>query len=90
MSTAQLMELWRENPAQQHLQTLATWQIPGDEKLQAQEFQDAVTRLQLQWTETRIARMPKIVDLGKEDRELLVQLQQRRQELIQALQGENS
>jgi hypothetical protein len=34
--------------------------------------------------------MPKIVDLGKEDRELLVQLQQRRQELIQALQGENS
>jgi DNA primase len=90
MSTAQLMELWRENPAQQHLQTLATWRIPGDEKQQAQEFQDAVTRLELQWTETRIARMPKIVDLGKEDRELLVQLQQRRQELIQALQGENS
>jgi len=90
MTTAQLMELWRDNPAQQHLQTLATWQIPGDEKQQAQEFQDAVTRLELQWTEVQIARMPKIVDLGKEDRVLLLQLQQRRQELIQALQGENS
>jgi len=90
MTTAQLMELWRDNPAQPHLRTLATWQIPGDEEQQAQEFQDAVTRLRLQWTEMQIGRMPKFVDLDKGDRTLLLQLQQRRQELIQALQGENS
>jgi DNA primase len=90
MTTAQLMELWRENPAQPHLRTLATWQIPGEEKQQAQEFQDAVTRLELQWTETQISRLPKIVDLSKDERALLLQLQQRRQALIQALQGENS
>lgn len=88
MTTAQLLELWREHPAQSHLRTLATWQLPGEEKKLAQEFRDAVTGLELQWTETQIARMPKIVDLGTGDREQLLRLQQRRQELIEALQGE--
>jgi len=88
MSTAQLLELWRENPAQSHLRTLATWQLPGEEKQQAQEFRDAVIGLELQWTEAQINRMPKIVDLEPEERTVLLQLQQRRQELITALQGE--
>jgi DNA primase len=88
MTTAQLLELWREHPAQSHLRTLATWQLPGEDKMLAQEFRDAVTGLELQWTETQIRQMPKIVDLGKDEKARLLQLQQRRQELIQTLQGE--
>ena len=90
MTTAQLLELWHEHPAQSHLNKLATWQLPGDPEQQAREFRDAVTGLELQWTESRIARMPKIVDLGTEERRELLALQQRRQELIDCLQGDES
>jgi len=86
MTTAQLLELWHENTAQSHLQTLATWQLPGEEKRLVQEFHDAVTGLKLQWTDMKIARMPKIVDLGPEERKELLALQHRRQVLIGALQ----
>jgi len=88
MTTAQLLELWHDHPAQAHLNTLATWQLPGEESRMAQEFTDAVTGLELQWTEAQIARMPKIVELDLEERNELLSLQQRRQELIGALQGE--
>jgi DNA primase len=88
MTTAQLLELWHDHAAQSHLNTLATWQLPGEESRLAQEFTDAVTGLELQWTDAQIARMPKIVDLGLEERKKLLLLQQRRQELIEALQGE--
>ena len=90
MTTAQLLELWYDNPAREHLEKLATWQLPGEEKRQAQEFRDAVTGLELQWTDAQIRRMPKIVELGPEDRKKLLALQQRRQQLIGALQGEAS
>jgi len=88
MTTAQLLELWHDHPAQSHLDTLATWQLPGEESRLAQEYRDAVTGLELQWTEALIARMPKIVEMTKEDRSILLSLQQRRQELIGSLQGE--
>jgi len=87
MTTAQLLELWRDRPAQSHLIKLATWKLHGDEDDLAREFQDAVTGLELQWVESRIGRMPKIVDLGPEDRKELLALQQRRQQLIGELQG---
>jgi DNA primase len=90
MTTAQLLELWNDHPAQSHLNTLATWQLPGEEKRLEQEFRDAVTGLELQWTEARIARMPKIVDLGQEERKNLLALQQLRQQLIGVLQGEEN
>ena len=90
MTTAQLLELWYDHPAQSHLNTLATWQLPGEEKRLEQEFRDAVTGLELQWTEARIARMPKIVDLGQEERTNLLALQQQRQQLIGVLQGEEN
>ena len=90
MTTAQLLELWHEHPAQSHLNTLATWQIPGDATQQAREFHDAITGLELQWTETRIGRMPKIIELGPEERQELVALQQHRQVLIENLQGRES
>ena len=88
MTTAQLLELWRDHPAQSHLNTLATWSLPGEEAKLVQEFTDAVTGLELQWTEAQISRMPRIVDLELEDRKKLLSLQQRRQQLIGALQGE--
>jgi DNA primase len=87
MTTAQLLELWRDRPAQSHLEKLATWQLQGDAAHLAREFHDTVTGLELQWVESRIARMPKIVDLGPEDRKELLALQQRRQQLIGDLQG---
>jgi DNA primase len=89
MTTAQLLELWHGHDAQTHLNTLATWQLPGEDPRLAQEFSDAVIGLELQWTEVQIARMPKIVDLGMDERKEFLLLQQRRQELIGALQGEN-
>jgi DNA primase len=82
MTTAQLLELWHDNPASAHLGKLATWRLPADEARAVREFRDAVTGLELQWTESRIGRMPKIVDLGPEDRATLLELQQRRQQLI--------
>ena len=90
MTTAQLLELWHEHPAQSHLNKLATWQLPGDESRMAQELRDAVTGLELQWTESRIARMPKIVELGAEEKQELLALQRHRQELIESLNGEKS
>ena len=89
MTTAQLLELWRDKPAHSHLQKLATWRLPGEEKRLEQEFRDAVTGLELQWTDSRIARMPKIVELNAEERKKLLALQQRRQELVDALQGDD-
>jgi DNA primase len=88
MTTAQLLELWREHPAQSHLKKLATWKLQGDEKNLAREFRDAVRGLELQWVDCRIGRMPKIVDLGPEDRQELLALQQRRQQLIGEIQDE--
>ncbi len=88
MTTAQLLEFWHEHPARSHLITLATWQFPGEEKLLAQEFQDAVTGVELQWTEMQIVHTPKIVDLGPDEKAALLQLQQHRQALIEVLQGE--
>ena len=89
MTTAQLLELWHGHAAQIHLDTLATWQLPGEDSRRAHELRDAVTGLELQWTEAQIARMPKIVDLGLEERQKLLLLQQQRQELIVILRGEN-
>jgi DNA primase len=88
MTTAQLLELWREHPAQSHLNTLAAWSLPGETSRLAQEFRDAVKRLELQWAEAQIARMPRIVELAPEERKKLLTLQQRRQQLIVELQGE--
>jgi DNA primase len=90
MTTAQVLEIWHDHPAQSHLNTLATWQLPGEEKRLAQEFQDAVTGLELQWTDAQIARMPKIVDLGPDEKKHLLALQQRRVQLIEDLQGEET
>jgi DNA primase len=87
MTTAQLLELWRDRPAQSHLKKLATWKLQGDEASLAREFRDAVRGLELQWLECRIDRMPKIVELGPEDRQELLALQQRRQQLIGEMQG---
>jgi DNA primase len=89
MTTAQLLELWHDNPAQSHLEKLATWSLPGEDDRLLQEFRDAVTGMELQWTESMIAGMPKFSELGPEERKELLALQRRRQELIGALQGDD-
>lgn len=90
MSTAQLLELWYEHPAQSHLKKLAIWEMPGDEQQQAAEFQDALTSIKLQWVEARLAEMPRIVDLEEDQRSEYLALQQRRQGLRDKLQGNDS
>jgi len=88
MTTAQLLEIWRDHPAQPHLQTLATWSLEGEKKQQAQEFRDAMTSLELQWTDTLIGRLQKTVDQDSTEKKLQLDLLLRRQELKQALAGE--
>ena len=87
MTTAQLLELWRDHPAQPHLRTLATWTLEGEARHQAQEFKDAMTSLELQWTDILIGRMQKTVDQNETERQLQRDLLLRRQELKQALAG---
>jgi DNA primase len=88
MTTAQLLERWKDHAAQPHLQTLATWPLQGEDKQQVHEFKDALTGLELQWTETRIGRMQKTIDQNLEEKQLQRDLLLRRQELRQALAGE--
>jgi DNA primase len=87
MSTAQLLESLREHPAHEHLETLATWPLAGDDEEQVREFQDAVTGLELQWLDKQISALPKIIELSAQDREHLLSLQRQRRELRDALRG---
>ena len=81
MTTAQVLELWHDHPAQSYLDTMATWQFPGGEELLAQEFRDAVARLELQWLESRKNRLPRIVEQTPEQKEEYRMLDQRIAEL---------
>jgi DNA primase len=87
MSTAQLLELLHEHPAQSHLRKLAVWQLPGDPERQALEFRDAVTGIELQWVEELLSRMPKIVEQSEAERRRFLQLQAQRQALRASVQG---
>ncbi len=83
ITTAQLIELWRGNPALPYLQKLAIWHLPGDEELQAQEFIDAVNRIRLHWVEILLSRVSNIIEQREEYRAL----QQRQQDLKKRLDG---
>jgi DNA primase len=87
MSTAQLLELLHEHPAQPHLRKLAVWQLPGDPERQALEFRDAVTGIRLQWIEALLERMPRIVEQSAEERERFLALQKQQRALKSSLQG---
>ncbi|HET6564567.1 MAG TPA: DNA primase [Xanthomonadales bacterium] len=88
MSTAQLLELWREHPAQMHLKTLATWSLQGEAENLAQEFRDALTGLELQWVRTLLGKLPRPVDSTPDEKQRLLALQQQELVLKQALAGE--
>lgn len=91
MTTAQLLELWHDHPAQPHLNILATWPLQGEPERQEQEFRDALVSLELQWTEARIAQLPlKPRDRSEEQNKLMTQLQQYRLELKDILRGEST
>ena len=85
MTTAQLLELWRDHPAQTHLRALATWPLRGGAEHQAQEFKDALVGLELEWTKARRESMKKIASLSKEEKQIHSELLQREQELKQLL-----
>lgn len=77
ITTAQLIELWYDNPALPVLKKLAIWELPGEEEEQAQEFVDAFNRIRLAWVETQLSRITDIMTQREEYRAL----QQRRQDL---------
>lgn len=87
MTTAQLLEIWRDHPLQPFLATLAGWPLQGEGERQAHEFRDALTGLELQWIDSLISRMPRIIDQNKEQKQELLELQQRRQALKNVLAG---
>jgi DNA primase len=86
ISTAQLVELWHENPALPHLQKLAVWHLPGGEESQAQEFIDAVNRIRLSWVDILLSRVGNIIEQREEYRAL----QQRQQALKKQLEGQQN
>lgn len=88
ISTAQLLELWREHPAQTHLKTLATWNMQGEAEHLVQEFRDALTGLELQWVRTELAKLPRPVESTPDEKRRLLALQQQELVLKQALAGE--
>ena len=87
MTTAQLLELWREHPAYSHLQTLATWDLPGEPELQDREFADALIGLELAWLDERMNAMPRIVEQSSQQREAFVAMQKERESLKAVLAG---
>jgi len=88
ISTAQLLELWRDHPAQMHLTTLATWSMQGEAQNLAQEFRDALTGLELQWVRTELGKLPRPVESTPDEKQRLLALQQQELVLKQALAGE--
>ncbi len=87
MNTAQVMEHLRDHPVSEHLGKLAAWELPGDSNRQELEFSDSVTGIRLQWVESLLSRMPKIIEQTTDQRTQYLDLQQRRQVLKQSLQG---
>jgi hypothetical protein len=87
MTTAQVMEHLRDHPAGEHLGKLVVWELPGDANRQELEFSDSVTGIRLQWVDTLLGRMPKIVEQSADQRAQYLELQKRRQALRDSLQG---
>jgi len=87
MTTAQLLELWRAHSAHAHLQTLATWNLPGVEEKHAKEFLDALTGLELAWLDENLGMMPRISEQTATQRTEFIALQQKREKLKAILAG---
>jgi len=87
MTTAQLLELWREHEAHAHLQTLATWAMPGTEDRNAREFTDSLTALELAWLDDNLGSMPRISEQNETQRAEFISLQKKREKLKAILGG---
>ncbi len=87
MTTAQLLELWREHEAYTHLLTLATWALPGTEEKNAREFSDSLTSLELAWLDDRLDAMPRISEQDPSQRAEYVLLHKKREQLKAILAG---
>ena len=88
MTTAQLLERWREHDAYAHLQTLATWELPGEDEKQAREFSDSIVNLELAWLDSKLEQLPRIIDQSAEQRKEYFALEEQRKELKAVLAGQ--
>jgi hypothetical protein len=88
MTTAQLMERWRAHKAFTHLQTLATWALPGTEEKNAKEFSDSLISLELAWLDESLGSMPRISEQDAAQRAEYVSLQKQREQLKAILAGQ--
>jgi hypothetical protein len=66
---------------------LAVWPLPGDPEVLTLEFQDAVTGLRLQQLEQRLSQLPRIVEQDAAQKQEYRDLQRRKTELKDSLQG---
>jgi DNA primase len=87
MTTAQVLESLRGHDAHSHLVKLAVWPLPGDPEVLTLEFQDAVTGLRLQQLEQRLSQLPRIVEQDAAQKQEYRDLQRRKTELKDSLQG---
>lgn len=87
ISTAQLLELWRDHESHSHLQTLATWPLPGAEERQAREFSDALIGLELAWLDENLGTMPRISEQNAAQRAEFIAFQRERERLKAILAG---
>ena len=88
MTTAQLLERWREHESYAHLQTLATWELPGEDEKQAREFTDSIVGLELAWLDSKLEQLPRIIDQSTEQRTEYFALLEQRNELKAVLAGQ--
>lgn len=87
ITTAQLLELWREKPAYSHLQTLATWDLQLREQNESRHFQDVLTGLELSGLDERLAGVSRIADLSPDEKKQYRELLQERERLKAMLSG---
>ncbi|NNL94347.1 MAG: DNA primase [Xanthomonadales bacterium] len=85
MTTAQVLEHFREHPAAGHLGKLAVWELPGDDDRRALAFCNSVDRVKLQWLDVQLQNMPRIGDQSKDQKQQYLAIQERKQELKKSL-----
>ena len=85
MTTAQVLEHFREHAAAEHLGKLAVWELPGDDDRRALAFCNSVDRVKLQWLDVQLQNLPRIGDQSKEQKQQYLAIQERKQQLKKAL-----
>ncbi|MDX1460888.1 MAG: DNA primase [Xanthomonadales bacterium] len=85
MTTAQVLEHFREHPAREHLGKLAVRELPGDDDRRALAFCNSVDRVRLQWLDQQLGALPRISEQTAEQKQRYLEIQARKQALKQSL-----